>query len=307
LLENLAYILLFILAGYGLRRTGVLSEQGGRTLVSVTMWLFLPALILRSLWGTTPQEISGIMAPLAAVMAATVAVLLIWLWLAPRVSADPGRAGVIALASAFGNTGFLGFPVVLMLLGEEALRIAVLYSLSWNVVFWTVGVGVAARFAGQTASPRQMLRGLTVHPPTWAILAGLAMMFIGIQPPESVSGFFDLLADATVPVIMVSVGAFMSFHIDRSYLRPLAAVCAGKFMALPLLSLAGCVLVGAGDLTPATFVLQGAMPPAIMLSIIATRFELDEEFNSNMTFAATLICVVGLVIAFTVAGSGAVG
>jgi len=306
LLENLVFILIFILAGYALRRSGVIDENGGRALVSVTIWLFLPALILRSLWGTTSQEILGALVPLVAVMLATVTVLMIWWWLSPRISEEPKRAGIITLAAAFGNTGFLGFPVVLLLLGEGALRIAVLYSLSWNILFWTLGVGVAARFAGRAASPRQMLSGLTSHPPTWAILVGLAMLFFGIYPPEQVAGFFDLLADATVPVIMISLGTFMSFRIDRGYLRPFVAVCAGKFMALPALSLAACLLVGASDIQTATFVLQAAMPPAILLGMVATRFGLDEEYNSNMTFAATVIGIIGIAVGAVLAGVGGV-
>ena len=307
MLEELAYILLFVLAGYALRRVGVLGEEGGRALVSVTLWLFLPALVLRSLWGTTLGELSAALAPIGAGMAATVVVALAWWRLAPRVTEAPRRAGVVALAAAFGNTGFLGFPVVLLLLGEEGLRIAVLYSLGWKVVFFTLGLAMAASFAGEAASPRKMLKGLAAQPPMWATLVGLAMLALGLHPPAEVSGFFDLLAPATTPVIMISVGAFLSFRMDRSYLHPFAAVCAGKFLVLPLLSWAACWLVGANDLQTATVVLQGAMPPAIMLSILTSQFRLDEEFSSNVTFAATLVGVVGLAVGISLAGMGAGG
>ena len=75
------------------------------------------------------------------------------------------------LAAGLGNTGYIGYPLALAMLGPNGLTRAVFYDVFGTVgVLLTIGIGVAARLGHSEERPR-FVRELLTFPAVLALAA----------------------------------------------------------------------------------------------------------------------------------------
>ncbi len=200
------------------------------------------------------------------------------------------------------NTGYLGFPMVVALLGQSALIHAIAYDqvVSGPMVF-TVGFGVGAAFgSGEAFDLRERLRRfLTRNPPLVGALAGLLApagwaphVLVGVSHAVVelmlVSGFF------AVGVRLSSErredGARLLELPDRRVLLALLARFTINPTLLILVSLAGVAV-------PAPYLLQAVMPSGIMSLVIGHAYGLDQRLIATVIVWGTLLAItVGTIV-----------
>ena len=213
--------------------------------------------------------------------------------------------GALIISVIVVNTGYLGYPVVVALLGHGALAGAVAYDqvISTPLVF-TVGFALGAAFGERAggarvdASWRGRLRSLAMNPPLWAALAGLLggpalaphlLVSIGdaVVKPFLALGFF------TVGVALSAEARADGQSIFQRPDRPALLAIALRFSVNPAL----LGLLAAGGLAiPDAYLLQSAMPTGINSLIIAFAYGLDRRLIATVivwgTVAALLVATV---------------
>jgi predicted permease len=198
------------------------------------------------------------------------------------------QAGAAILASAFGNGLGAALPVVDSLLGPAAARVPLLYDMfATVVVFWSLGVMLAAWFGGAAVGWRSALVVLRM-PPFWATVAALAVNASGMALPRGLVQTFVVLGQATVPMLLFVVGSTFSLA-GLSRLDVLAPVLAIRFGIGLAVGLFATRLVGLdGELAAATVLV--AMAPSVAVGIaISERFKLDSElFTAALTVTTVL-------------------
>src|SRR3954471_19598673 len=105
-----------------------------------------------------------------------------------------------ALVAAFPNTGFMGVPLLVALLGAAAAGPAIL-TILLDLVFTTSLCIALSRLdaAGQhgaSEAARKALRGVAANPMPWSIALGAASSLTGIVPVKPLADTLGLLADA---------------------------------------------------------------------------------------------------------------
>ena len=80
-------------------------------------------------------------------------------WAASR-GAQPAARPILWFACAFSNAGYMGFPLIRALFGEEGVLYASAFLTMFNILVWTLGVAV---LSGK-AEPRQVLRSVVTCP-----------------------------------------------------------------------------------------------------------------------------------------------
>lgn len=205
--------------------------------------------------------------------------------------------GSAAMTTAFANTGFLGYPVVLALWGTDAtasttaIAIDSVCTTAW---LWSFGVVLAARFGGGRAfSFGRMARAL-VRPLTLSVVVGLALSLAGVRLPAEL----DLVVEGLGVLVSVLVFFALGLSLDLGALRgralPVAAMGLLKLVVMPVLVL---LLVRALDV-PATIatvaVLQAAMPSAMVSVLLSAEEGCDHAFAAGVAALSTLLCIVTL-------------
>ena len=201
-----------------------------------------------------------------------------------------------ALVGAFPNTGFLGVPLLIAILGKQAAGTAIVTILVDLVVTTSLcialsrlgALGTSAGAEIERVSPtqaaRNALRGVATNPMLWAILTGALASASGLVLPGPVDATLGLLADCASPVALFTIGAVLARSqimakegqaptVPWSDVLPVVAI---KLLIHPLLVLAAGLFAQAMDAPLAdsaltVMVLVAALPSASNVSMLAER------------------------------------
>lgn len=202
-----------ILAGYVCRRTGKLGETASSELSRFVVWLALPALLFKvtatSTWEQVwqPGFVVSVCAGCILVFVATVIYRLRQL----RRLAD---ASIDGLSAAYANTGFLGIPLCVLVLGDEALLPAIIATLIVACLLFAVGIILVEIGLQEEKHPLRAVlkvsKSLATNPLLIAPLLGGAWAASGWALPLAATQFLSLLGMAATPCALVSLGLFLA-------------------------------------------------------------------------------------------------
>ncbi|HSM10705.1 MAG TPA: AEC family transporter [Lysobacter sp.] len=290
--DAFALVLAMLALGYLFQRLRVLPESAAQTLNLVVLYVCLPAAVLRY----APRlelapSLLGVVAVPWLLLGATV--LLVGL-LSRVLHLRRDQHAVLLLAVALGNTSFLGYPLTRALIGEHALPYAVVYDqFGAFLIMSTFGLWVLARYSGD-APPRarEILVRILRFPPLWALLLGLTVM--PAEPPTWVAGGLQRLADALLPLAMLTIGLSVQLALPRDELKPLAAGLVLKLALMPALAWLLAPLLGLhGDMARAT-VLEAAMPSMITAAAMAIACNLAPRLAAALVGYGLLLSLLTL-------------
>jgi len=208
----------------------------------------------------------------------------------------PSRRRTLIGTSVFGNAANLNLPVALFAFGQAGLdRALVLYVVTALSLF-----GVGPLLLGRATGLRTAARTALGFPVLWASILGLVINANGVALPVGASRAVDLLADAAVPVVLLSLGVHMAHSVHwRPSGRAWAAV-AVKLLLGPLVAAGVGVAVGLGGLDLAVLIVLGAMPTAINAAMLAVEFggEAEQVGEAVVTGTAMALLTLPIVLAF---------
>ena len=221
------------LAGY----RGIIRRESVNDVIAVSLKPLLPIMVFSFIY--KGSNIQGITAHIAIVPLTLVlyAVLIGATWLAARLLHLSGpKAAAWRMTFLFGNTGFIGLPVLSALFPDSgAVSLAMFMTLD-QAIFWTYGVYLAD--GGKKHLDAQSFVRRFTNPNIVAVFGGLALACLGVQLPDVVMNTLSAIGAAATPVCMVCLGA-MFYFADRKTLlkgRELIAGVGMKMLILPLLS-----------------------------------------------------------------------
>jgi hypothetical protein len=195
------------------------------------------------------------------------------------------------LVAAFGNTGFLGYPVVSAAFhaSKYAMPTAVLIDqFGMQFIISTIGIAVAASFAGSGFEWKSLLSFLKTPIFPSAVLA---LILRNTHIPALILSSLKYLGVATVPLAMIAIGLGLSTGSVKKYPAPLIVAMILKMLIMPALVVLGMRLFGITGTVADVGILLAATPCAVLCGIFAT------QYGSNGSFAATAIAVSTLVSA----------
>jgi hypothetical protein len=280
-----------VLAGYIAARRRMLPFEAIGGLNTFVLFFALPCMLYRF----------GASTPIAQMLDPTA--VLTWLACALLVVAGTVKfsmnarirwndASFGALVAAFPNTGFMGVPLLVALLGARAAGPAILTILIDLVITSSLCIALSrldsADEHGASEAAKKALKGVALNPMPWAILLGGLSSALQWKPVTPVMNTIGLLADAASPVALFTIGAvlarsqFVSAQGEHGPLpaRDFVPVSLVKLVLHPLLVWGvGTAARAAGlPLDPFTLhvmVLVAALPSASNVSLLAERFGAD--------------------------------
>ncbi|MFO1338888.1 MAG: AEC family transporter, partial [Burkholderiaceae bacterium] len=245
------------------------------------------------------------------------AVLIVFFTIALTLSAHIGLkdAAFGALVAAFPNSGFMGVPLLVAVMGPAAAGPVICTVLADMLVTSSLCLGLAqaagAGVAGGRAAAGRALRGALSNPLPWSILLGAVAGVTALQLPGPVQTIIKMLGDAASPVALFTIGAVLWRSSDPAHrsvdvpdasvpfppptpLRDVAPVAAIKLLLHPLLIL---LLGGAarhlgaplGDFQLTALTLTAALPSASNVSLLAERYGADNGRVARIILASTVL------------------
>ncbi len=303
-----------VLAGYVAARRRLLPLEAIPGLNGFVLFFALPCMLFR-FGSTTPiaQLLDGWVAGLyllcgLIVVAGTIAFTL-------NARLRWGDAAMGALVAAFPNSGFMGVPLIVALLGASTAGTVILTMVVDMVVTSSLCIALSrldqTQGNGRSAvldAARNALKGVAANPMPWAILLGGLASATAFQLPAPVQTTVWLLADSASPVALFTIGAVLArAQMTANHPMPLAdylPVALVKLFVHPLLVLAvGWLAMQAGAPLPwstlTVMVLVAALPSASNVSLLAERFGADNGRIARIILVTTAAAFLSFSAAVT--------
>lgn len=305
-----------ILAGYLAAQRGWLPLAAIPGLNSFVLFFALPCMLLRFGMNTPLGElldpvISGLYLACAA------AVVALALGAARLLGAGTRDASFAALVAAFPNSGFVGVPLLVALLGPGAagpvictLLVDIFLTTSACLALAQRGSSGASQAAGGSmpgtgSAFAAAIRAPLHNPLPWAIAVGGFMSATGMRLLGPVDSVVGMLADAASPVALFTLGAILY----RCRVAPsgtlsaplLSVVVAIKLVLHPGLVLGAALLARAhgaalSDLQIAAITLVSALPSASNVSLLAERYRADSGLVARIILGSTALAFLSFAL-----------
>jgi len=184
--------------------------------------------------------------------------------------------GSFLLAAMVGNTGYIGFPVALAVVGTQYFGWTLFYDLLGSTLgAYGLGVVLAARFGKGLSDRQHLLQAILINPALWSM--GFGLLFRQVPLPAGAETILSNLGWSVVALSLVLIGMRLQHLKSWSNLPKAAVSLTIKMLIVPLVVgsvLSLCGFTGAPRLA---IVLQMAMPPAFATLVIAEAYNLDRD------------------------------
>ena len=294
-----------VLAGYVAARRGLLPLEAIPGLNGFVLYFALPCMLFR--FG------SGL--PVAQLLDAGVfftyllcALLMVAFGLAISLGRRIGwnDAAFGALVGAFPNTGFMGVPLLVALLGAAAAGPAIVTILVDMVITTSLCIALSrldsAGEHGASMAARKALAGVVRNPLPWAILGGAVFSWQQWAWWGPLGKTIGLLGDSASPVALFTIGAVLARSRMQAHARPHGPLRWGDVLPMALTKLLlHPVLVGSVALAAVSLgvpidpfalkvmVLVAALPSASNVAMLAERFGADNGRVAMIILVSTSV------------------
>lgn len=300
-MENILNVTLpffaIIICGYAAARFRLFPSAAIGGLNAFVWYFALPSLIFRAL----------ALRPLAEIVDAPyIAAWAVGAWSVYIVTGALGRLffsvpfGVSLLqgqGASLSNIGYMGLPLLIALVGEQAAVPAVLAMVTDMILIQTPTMALLeiARNRGghPVATMWKVLKGFATNPLVLAIIAGVTTAGASIPLPAPVNAFTEILGQAAGPCALFAIGAKLAGQPVADRFSEVALITVGKLFLHPIAVAGAMFFVFNIDPERATIaVLAAALPIGGNLFVVAQNFGIYAARSSTAILVSTAAAVV---------------
>jgi malonate transporter and related proteins len=288
-----------VFAGFACRRRGVLGPSAASELNRFVVWLALPALLFDITAHATWQQFyqPAFVAAFALAAGGVFGLILTMRVLSGRHLAD---ASVDAIAASYPNTGYVGFPLCMIVFGTASLTPTTIATILVTCVLFALAIVLIELGLQTERTPHKLgltvVRSLARNPLIVSPIAGVLVAGTHVTVPPSAETLLKLLSGAASPCALVSLGLFLAEK------RPAGEALGGpllltgsKLLLQPVLTWWLAARVFALPLTLVQMaVVLAALPTGTGPFMLAEFYQREAHITSRTILLSTLGSLVSL-------------
>ncbi len=280
--------------GYWAGRTGFFNQEATAYLTKFVFYFALSAMLFRFSANLSLGEVWDW--PLvAAYLAGTLVVYCIALSVAWFRRLETPLAAMEAQCAVIGNTGFLGVPMLVLLMGEAAIGPIMLVLAVDLIVFSSLIVILITAARDGRMSVRilwPVTRGLLQNPMIVAMSAGLIWSALSLPIPAPVNEFLTILGGAATPGALFAIGASLAAKsAERLHIAGWLTFC--KLVLHPASVAIAAICVFAVDRYSAGVIIAAAaLPVAGNVYMLAQHYGVAPHRVSAAILVSTVLSIV---------------
>ncbi len=286
-IQKMLALLLLLALGYVCNKLGLMdrsfADRISRLVVNVTM----PAVVLYSAMDSGEPISHGTLLLLAATGVGMFCILMAlgltapWLWRPKRED-----LGTYRFVTALPNTAFIGYPVVMAMLGSRAVVYAAVLNLPFNLGMFSMGPVLMSGGRQNGFSWRKL-----ANPGVFAALGAIVLVVTGLHVPGIVRDVVGMAGNTATPLAMMVIGSQLA---DMSLKEVLGngrvyICCLFRLVILPTavwLALRGLV---SDQMVLGTASVLAAMPTATSATVISVEYGGNEKLASQTVLMSTIL------------------
>ena len=285
---------IMIMVGLFLKHFNFLNSSDSQVLNKIVVNIALPCLIFINLSKATINP-DVMVLPVTAIFLVFMTAVMAYIYSRFR-NYSKSTTWTIILASSMMNTAFIGYPVIMGVLGNEGFISSIFYDMAMALMFVLYAMILVGVFGG---NKRQVIRDGLTFMPLWAVLFALIFNFFNIELGYVLETSLGYLSQATIPLIMLSLGLTLDLNSVKSNISDTAFILFTRLLFAPILILIIYKALDIQSLIYNVAVLDSAMPIAMNCLVLSINYDLDNELMASAIFLSTILCVVTLTLFIT--------
>ena len=285
ILSRVGVMFMLMAVGFGMYKSGIMSEEGRAQLSKIVLKLVCPVLIFMAYQTeATPELLSGLFWSFLLSLISVAAGVAISYF---AVGKNRANAAISRFSIAYSNCAFIGIPLVSGIFGNEGVFYVTSYITMFNIFVWSLGV---MQIKGEK-SAADFLKSL-LSPTILAVVLGLVFFAFGIMLPPVPAEALNYISSLNTPLAMFIAGATVAdSDMARSVRNPSVLwSCFCKLIVLPVIIMFVFKLIPVpSEVVFITIVIATACPTATIGTLFALEYGKNAVYASEIFALSTLL------------------
>ena len=298
-LQSVSVLFLLIVVGYIVGKVNIISLSGQKELSNFVLKVTMPATIILALQFEFTKERFTIATHIIVIAIVAYIIMIVLSKLMRKLyKLDEAERDIVETGMVLPNTSFMGYPIVLSLLGQEALFYAVLGTgLVFEIVAWTYGAYMINRSTGGDFK-KNLAKNILLSPGIVSIIVGFSLFALSITIPEPINTTMRLLSGATSPLAMIVVGILLSRSNIKECLttKKLYFISLTRLLVYPMILFLGLKVLGFTGMKIVIPVMMLSTPTAAYVAIFAGNANNNTKLASQIVFVSSLLSLITIPI-----------
>lgn len=292
--QSLFTIFILLAGGYISKLIKVLKQKQSRSLFDFVVVFALPCLIFDKIYHLN-FNFSLILLIFAGFISTSLAGIISVIVGRVFKFSKPTILSMFVL-SAFGNTLFVGMPVVSNVFGEEFVGEVIMYdSLAGAIPISILVPLILAMNNGEKVTIVKNIKTIIYFPPFIGLVLGLALKDFKI--PEFVFAPIRMFGDSATPVALFAIGLSLGFNAIKSSYKSTVIVLFMKMILAPAIFILILQCFGAAfNKSTLIAVLESSMPTATIVCVMVMKAKLDSNLAASSVAFGLVLSVITLPI-----------
>lgn len=295
---NVMILFTLMFLGFMLGKRGVVSHSSIKDLNNILIDVSIPCMIVVSLIRPYSESLMGdTIKVLVLISIFHISMAIIAYYLTKFLKVDPYKRGSWIFAIVFSNNGFIGFPLMYALYGNDGMFIMAMGNIIQNVLIFSLGIKLVTM--NQEVDEELNLRKIIFTKQNIAVIIGLIIFTLQLAIPEPVVRFLNYIASLTVPLSMMVVGLSLSRYDIKNMFKDKEAyrLTFLRMIIVPavLVFIFKILRIDVNaNLSLAIVFYTAALPSPAFTSIMAERYNGSVDFASKCVFITTVVSVLSV-------------
>ncbi len=296
---NIILIFICLISGIVMRKTKLFPQDAHKVLNFIIVNISLPALALLYIpqVNVTPQ----IIYPAASMYIVFGAAFLFFNLLGKIFRWEKQTTGALIMTAGLCNSSFVGFPVLITMFGEESLKTGVIIDQAGSfVILATFGVIVSSYYSARDFSSKNIIIDILKYPSFIATVIAIFLKISGYTHNPVTAYILDKLGGLIVILALISVGFQLKVSLKYLPYKYLSIGLLYKLILAPaVIYLLYYVFLNQKGLPIDVSLMESAMPPMVMGSVMAVSYNLNPKLSNLMVGLGIPVSFITLYFWFT--------
>lgn len=293
--QTMLKLFLLLVLGFVLFKCHVFDEYTNKKISALIVNVASPMLIISSIAGVEGNDKSIVFLMIGAGILMYIGFIILGK-IINRIFPFPKKDWpVYECMVVFANTGFMGYPVLLDVFGQEAVFYASLIHMAFNFFVYTYAILCLTK---SDDSEFKLNFKQLLTPGIVLIFIGILIYLFDMQLPSVLMDTINSIGSLTAPLSMMMIGSSLavypikdSFTDWRSYVFAFV-----RLIIVPFMTMIVCRLLHINPYYANITIITNAMPVGSMVLMLATQYNANVKIVTKNIVVSTLLSVITIPI-----------
>ena len=284
MLDPVLPIAIYLLLGYLFK---IIYHDNSKQLIEFIIYFSLPAIVFSKIYPLTlDTKIFGLIIMFIGFILFNLALAY---FIGRMMKLNKLLLATFMIMATFGNTSFIGFSYIDAFYGQDFIVYGLIYDLFGSfLLLVSLGMFIITWGSGRKNDTKSIFKSVFLFPPS--LMFFITILAKNFEVPNFMLLTSETLGATLVPIAMIAIGMklelkhiFVKFHIVS-----MAMIL--KMVIVPIVILIGFqIFYGINETWVKVTIIEVAMPPMTMATVLAIKGGLDEKVAINSLVLGVLL------------------